>query len=118
MVQDLVETGVNKSRELDLGDGFETLRRHADRHARDQSLRQRGIHHPHLAETLLQTEGGAEHAPVDAYIFAQDDDVRVRLQLIGERQIDCFNECKLRHGTSSEPDRLPLHAIGARQGRV
>ena len=79
MVHQLIDAGIEKAHELDLADGLQALRRHADAEPADQQFGQRRVDHALGAEALLQTGGGAKHAAIDADIFAEHDDVGIIL---------------------------------------
>jgi hypothetical protein len=97
VVHQLIDAGIKKAHELDLAHGLEALRRHADAEPADQELGERRVDHPFGAEALLQTDGGAEDAAVDADVFAENDDIGILLHRAGERQIDGFDQRHLRH---------------------
>src|SRR5262249_44438891 len=86
-----------ESHELNLADGLESLRRHADAQAADQKLGERRVDDPLRPEALLQPGGRTEHAAVDADILAEHDDVLVVRHRAGERQVDRLDERELRH---------------------
>jgi hypothetical protein len=92
MVGDLVQRRVQEAHELDLGHGLQSLRGHAHRHAGDQALGQRRVLHAQRPEALLQPDGGAEHAAVDAHVLAQHDHVRIVLERAREREVDAFDQ--------------------------
>ena len=60
---------------------------------------ERRVDHALRPEALLQPDGGAEHAAVDADVLAEHDDVRVLLHGARERQVDGFDQRHLRHRT-------------------
>ena len=62
LAHDLVERGEHEAVELDLADRPVAAQREPDRGADDAGLGERGVHHPVLAEVLLQPVGDAEHA--------------------------------------------------------
>ena len=99
VVHQLIDARIDEAHELDLAHGLEALRRHADAQAADQQLGERRIDHPLGAEALLQADGGAKDAAVDADILAEHDDARILLHGARERQVDGFDQCYLRHGT-------------------
>ena len=97
MVHQLIDAGIKKAHELDFADRLEPLRRHADAEPADQELGERRVDHPFRAEALLQTDGGAEDAAVDADVLAENDDVGILVHGAGERQIDGLDQGELRH---------------------
>ena len=99
VVHQLIDAGIEESHELDLADRLQALRRHADAQSADQQFGKRRIDHALRSETLLQSDGGAEDAAVDADILAEHDDIGVVLHRAGERQIDGFDQRHLRHRT-------------------
>ena len=78
VVHQLVDAGIDKAHELDLADGLQPLRRHADAEAADQEFGKRRIEHALRSEALLQAGGRAEDAAVDADVFAKHDAHRDR----------------------------------------
>ena len=97
MVHQLIDAGINESHELDLADRLQPLCRHADAESADKEFGKRRIEHAFRSETLLQSDGGAEDAAVDADVFAEHDDVGILLHGAGKRQIDGFDQRHLRH---------------------
>ena len=97
MVHQLIDAWINKSHELDLADRPQPLCRHADAESADKKFGKRRIEHAFRSETLLQSDGCAEDAAVDPDILAEHDDIGVILHRAGERQIDSFHQCHLRH---------------------
>ena len=97
VIHQLIDAGIDEAHELNLADGLEALRRHADAQPADQQLRKRGVDHALGAESLLQPDGGAEDAAVDADVFAEHDDVGILFHGAGKRQIDGFDQRDLRH---------------------
>ena len=79
MVHQLIDAGIDETHELDLADGLQALRRHADAQPADQQLGKRRIEHALRSEALLQPGGGAKNAAVDADILAEHDHGRVVL---------------------------------------
>ena len=120
VVSQLIDARIKESHELDLADRFEALRRHAHTKSGDQRFRQWRVENTLGAEALLQTGGGTEYAAIDADIFSKDHDIRIIRQSAGQSQIDCIDQCELRH---SGP-RLPYAgqhrrlAVGRRDSRT
>jgi len=78
---DLVETGIHEPRKLDLGNGFESHRGHADGGTDDPRLCKRGVDDAVAAELVEQALGRAEDAAVLPHILAQHEDVVVLAHL-------------------------------------
>ncbi|MNT89105.1 hypothetical protein D3C72_2297750 [compost metagenome] len=95
----MVDRGVDKAGELDLGHRLEPHCRHADRRADDAAFGQRRIHDARRAKARLQACGGAEHAAIDADILAQQQHIGIVLERMGQRQVDCFDQIDFRHGS-------------------
>ncbi|MNQ92935.1 hypothetical protein D3C85_1083780 [compost metagenome] len=100
LADDLLHAGEDEALELEFGNGFEPLGRHADRHPGDQSLRQRRVDHPLETELVAQAHGGAKHPAVDPHILTQHHHVGVVLHLMVQRQIDRFEQCDVTHDVS------------------
>ncbi|MNQ82788.1 hypothetical protein D3C85_978490 [compost metagenome] len=100
LADDLLHAGEDEALELEFGNGFEPLGRHADRHPGDQSLRQRRVDHPLEAELVAQAHGGAKHPAVDSHIFTQHHHIGVVFHLMVQCQIDRFEQCHVTHGVS------------------
>jgi len=89
---ELVERGVDEPHELDLGDRFETVGGHPDRRADDARFREGSVDHPILAELLVQTLGGAEHAAVLADVLAHHQHVVVAGEFRRHRVADGLDQ--------------------------
>src|SRR4029077_12733399 len=79
----------------------QSLRGHADRNSRDQTLGQRRILYAYVAKALKQARGCAKHAAVDADVLAEYDNRRVVLHLPRMGLVDGFDHRQLRHLNSS-----------------
>ena len=77
VVHQLIDAGIDKAHKLDLADGLQPLRRHADAQPADQEFGKRRIEHALGSEALLQARGRAEDAAVDADILAEHDDIGI-----------------------------------------
>ena len=73
----------------------------------------RRIQHALRPETLLQADGCAEDAAVDADILAEHDDPGVILHRAGERQVDGFDQRHLRHRSLPSSSRAARHRPSA-----
>src|SRR5438093_1329539 len=71
LVDDLIEAARDEVRELHLGDGPVAALRGADADPDDRRLGNRRVHHPHLAELVVQALGHAERAAVRPDVFAE-----------------------------------------------
>ena len=71
MVDHLIDGGIDKTHELNLGNRPHALGCHADRDAGDHALGQRRILDAVNAKSLLQTGSCTKYATVDADIFAE-----------------------------------------------
>src|SRR3984957_2023036 len=96
VIDDLVESRIEKAHELDLGHRFQAVRRHADGHARDHRLGERRVLDPVLAEAGLQPRGRAEYAAIGADILTDHDDRVVMLHLPAMRHRDGLDHGYLR----------------------
>src|ERR1700730_6217199 len=96
VIDDLVESRIEKAHELDLGHRFQAVRRHADGHARDHGLGERRVLDAVRAEPGLQARGRAEHAAIGADILADHDDGVVMLHLPAMRHRDGLDHGYLR----------------------
>src|ERR671937_1283249 len=72
MADDLVESGINKSVELDLWYRSESLESEADRDPDDRGLGQRRVEYAIFAELLLQTVSDPEHSAQASHVLSED----------------------------------------------
>ncbi len=98
---DLFHHRVDEAFELRFGDRLHALHGQADGDAGDGGFVQRRVEHAPFAEFFLQALGGAEHAAVDANVFAEDDDAFVVRHFVGERLGHGFDKSDLCHGGES-----------------
>ncbi len=96
VIDDLVESRIEESHELDLGHRFQAVRRHADGHARDHGFGERRVLDAVLAEPGLQPRGRAEHAAIGADVLTEHDDGVVMLHLPAMRHRDGLDHGYLR----------------------
>ena len=87
LADQLVVGGVDVVGELDLHDGAQAVGAHADGGAHDAALRDRRVEAAGQAVLLLQPVGDAEHAPKEAHVLTEDQDVGVALQHVVERGV-------------------------------
>ena len=95
MADDLVEAGVDKPVELDLGHRLEAAQRESDGHADDRGLGERRIEDTLLPEGFLQAIGDPEHPAERANILTEHQDVLITGQGITQGEVDRFGH---RHG--------------------
>src|SRR2546423_10947094 len=91
--------------ELDLSDRSQTVHRGADRDSSNTELRERGIDHAVLTKAFLEAVSRAEHAAVDAHVFAEHDHRRVGFHLLHERLADGFDQGQLGHASLTDRGR-------------
>src|SRR3984893_3040981 len=96
VIDDLVESRIEKAHELDLGHRFQAVRRHADGHARDHGLGERRVLDAGRAGPGLQAPGRAGHAAIGADILTDHDDGVVMLHLPAMRHRDGLDHGYLR----------------------
>ncbi len=94
---DLVEGREDEIRELDFGDGAETVERHADRRADDAAFGERRVDHTVFTELVVEAGGDAEHAAHLADVLTEDDHVVVVAHLGAERVVHRLNQSHLGH---------------------
>src|SRR5262249_56559046 len=63
------------------------------------------------AELALEVVGHAEDAAVDAHVLPEDEDVRVALHLLEEREVEGLDHGQLRHGAHRRLIRCPRIGI-------
>ena len=97
LADDLVESRVDEVGELDLGDGDQAVERRADSDSNDRRLGKGRVEHARLAESRVETLGGAENAALLADVFAQDEHPLVALHLLGHGRAHGFDHAHLRH---------------------
>ena len=117
--EDLVEAGEDVIGELDLGDGLQAVKPHADRGGDDAALGDRRVEHAGLAIFLLQAGGDPEDAAEIADILAEHDDVRIARHhhVVGAVQrLDHVHDAHLR-APSPRPRRRRAARRGARAAR-
>ena len=93
----LLHHRVDETFELRFANGLHALRGKADGEAGDGGFVQRRVEHAPFAEFFRQALRGAEHAAVDADVFAKHDHGRVALHLVSQRLGDAFDKCDRRH---------------------
>ncbi len=118
VARNLVQRGIQKPHELNLGDRTQPLRRHADRHAGDHALGQRGVLNTILAELLLQTGCGAEYASIDANVLADDHDGWIARHLPRLRAVDGLDHRYLSHGAGIAVRTRVAHARSSATSRT
>ena len=97
VIRELVQGRIDEPRELDLAHRLEALRRHADRRAADEQLRQRGVANAAFAEPLEEALGGAEHASVHPDVLAEHEHVVVLLHGPDQRHVHGLDERHVSH---------------------
>src|SRR5262249_53984163 len=104
LVDDLVVGRVDVVRELDLGDGPQSLHGRADRHPDDPELGERRVDDAVGPELLLKAVGRSEDAAMHADVLAEHDHARVTLHLLVERLVDGLDQRLERHETPTAQD--------------
>src|SRR5690606_29037554 len=87
--------------ELDLDDRAEATVGQTDRGAHDRRLGQRRVHHPLLAEVLLQPVGDAEYAAEPTDVLPQEHHLGVVLHRRSQAGVHRLGEAQLHDRTSS-----------------
>jgi hypothetical protein len=106
LADDLVGGREDEAVELDLADRAVAAQREPDRGADDAGFGERGIHHPVLAEVLLQPVGDPEHAAEPADVLAHDHGFGVVFQCPAQSLVERLREREPRHrAASSNPSR-------------
>jgi hypothetical protein len=98
MADDLIERGIDKTVELDLGNGTGAGYGHTDRGADDSRFVERSLDHPVFPESLKQTLRDAEDTARHRDILSQDDRLRPGFHRLGDGGVDGFG-----HGPTSGP---------------
>src|SRR4029453_5621247 len=88
---------IDKSGELDLRDGAETLCGEPDRHPSDRVLGERRIEDAIRPKALQQSVGGAEYTAFSSNILAEDENIGILCHGARECQIDGLDEVDLGH---------------------
>ena len=91
LTDQLIETGVDVIRKLNLGHGTQAIGCHADSNANDATFADGRIKNTGFAMLFLKPRSRAEHAAEIADVFPHDDNVGVFRQHHVERAIDCLN---------------------------
>jgi hypothetical protein len=91
VIDDVIDSGVDEARKLDLGDRLQSHCRHTDCRAGDSSFGDRRIDHSLRTEALLQANRSAKDATVDTDIFAEQYNARIVRHFVGERSIHGFD---------------------------
>ena len=91
-VVELLVRGIGILAELNLRDGHESAHGHADGATDDALLGQTRIEHTPHAEPLLQSFRHEMHAALPPDVLPEDDELRIRGELAGQRSTHRFRE--------------------------
>ena len=92
----MVGGGIDVVGELDLDDGPQTVRSHADRHADEAAFGDRGVKHALDAELVHQPCCGAEYPGRGIRADSTHEDVGIELHGLAKRGIDRLREAQRR----------------------
>src|SRR5216683_3339840 len=97
LAHDLIYGGEHEPVELDLAHGAVAAQCEPYRGPDDAGLGERGIHHPAVAEILLQSVGYAEHAAELAHVLAHDEHLGVALERPAQSFVDRLGQGQRAH---------------------
>jgi hypothetical protein len=115
LAHDLVVSGIDIVRELDLGDRPQAIDRHADRRRDDAAFGNGRVEDAMLTEALLQAVSDAKHPTEIADVLAHDHDRRVALHERAQPRVQGLDHVHARHASAPLPRQLlalPAQMLG------
>jgi hypothetical protein len=98
VIVDLVEAGVKKSFELNLGYGTKAVNSHPKSRSNDPRFCQRGIHNSIWTKPFLEPIRDSKDSSFLPNILAENNYTAISFHLLSKSEIDRFHHIQFRHG--------------------